>query len=92
MIFDADLEGNAPRELMNRMLEKGAKACAVFAGTEEAGYRYVIGSKSEDVRPLCKKINEAFQGRGGGKAEMVQGSLHGAEEKIRAEIADVFCI
>ena len=92
VIFDADLEGNAPRELMNRMLEKGAKACAVFAGTEEAGYRYVIGSKSEDVRPLCKKINEAFQGRGGGKAEMVQGSLHGAEEKIRAEIADVFCI
>lgn len=88
VVFGADLEGSAPRELMNRLLEKGAKVCAVFAGTEEAGYRYVIGSKEVDVRPLCKKINEAYQGRGGGKAEMVQGSLRGEEEKIRVWLAD----
>ncbi len=84
IVFDSSLEGNAPRELMNLLLDKGAKICAVFAGTEEAGYRYVIGSKEEDVRPLCRKINEEYGGRGGGKPEMVQGSLHGKEEKIRA--------
>lgn len=86
VVFDPDLEGNAPRELMNLLLDKGAKVCAVFAGTEEAGYRYVIGSREADVRPLCKKINEVFGGRGGGKPEMVQGSLHGEEAKIRAEL------
>lgn len=88
VVFDADLEGNAPRELMNILLDKGAKVCAVFAGTEEAGYRYVIGSKETDVRPLCKKINEVFTGRGGGKPEMVQGSLRGEEAKIRAELME----
>ena len=82
-VFDNELSGNAPRELMNRILQKGATICAVFAGEEESGYRYVIGSKSEDVRPLCKKLNEAFAGRGGGKPEMVQGSLKGNEEEIR---------
>lgn len=86
VVFDSDLEGNAPRELMNILLDKGAKVCAVFAGTEEAGYRYVIGSKETDVRPLCKKINEVFAGRGGGKPEMVQGSLHGEEAKLRTEL------
>ncbi len=89
IIFDSDLSGNEPRELMNLLLDKGAKMCAVFAGTQEEGYRYVIGSKSEDVRPVCKKINSVFNGRGGGKPEMVQGSLHGDEKAIRSELADI---
>ncbi len=43
----------------------------------------MIGSRTEDVRPLCKRLNETFSGRGGGKAEMVQGSLKGSEETLR---------
>ena len=82
-VFDKELSGNAPRELMNQLLRKGASVCAVFAGTESGGYRYVIGSSTEDVRPLCKRLNETFAGRGGGKAEMVQGSLKGSEEALR---------
>ena len=82
VVFDAELSGNGPRELMNLLLDKGAKVSAVFAGTDEAGYRYVIGSRECDVRPLAKKINEAFSGRGGGKPEMVQGSLSGNEKEI----------
>ena len=82
-VFDAHLEGNAPREFMNLLLERGAKVCAVFAGNDTDGYRYVIGSRTEDVRPLCKKLNAAFAGRGGGKPEMVQGSIKGTEAAIR---------
>lgn len=82
-VFDAELSGNGPRELMNLLLNKGAKISAVFAGNDTDGYRYVIGSKTEDVRLLAKKLNEAFNGRGGGKPEMVQGSLQGAESEIR---------
>ncbi|MDO5590731.1 MAG: alanine--tRNA ligase-related protein [Lachnospiraceae bacterium] len=85
-VFDGNLSGNEPRELMNQLLNRGAKICAIFAGTDEEGYRYVIGSKDADVRPLSKKLNESFQGRGGGKPEMTQGSLKGREEDIRAII------
>lgn len=83
VVFDPELAGNAPRELMNHLLDRGAGSCAVFAGTDEGGYRYVIGSRKEDVRPYSKMLNEAFGGRGGGKPEMVQGSLAGAEALIR---------
>lgn len=82
-VFDSELSGNAPREFMNLVLDRGAKVCAVFAGTDEVGYRYVIGSRSEDVRPISKKLNEAFAGKGGGKPEMVQGTLHGIETEIK---------
>lgn len=81
-VFDAELSGNEPRELMNLLLERGAKICAIFAGNDEEGYRYVIGSHSEDVRVISKKLNEAFQGRGGGKPQMVQGSLKGTAKNI----------
>ncbi|MCI9248371.1 MAG: hypothetical protein HFG99_04345 [Dorea sp.] len=82
-VFDSEISGNSPRELMNQVLLRGASVCAVFAGTDEAGYRYVIGSRERDVRPLCRELNASFEGRGGGKPEMVQGSLKGNREEIR---------
>lgn len=86
VLFDAELEGNAPRELVNLILLKGVRIAAVFAGNEETGYRYVIGSRTVDVRPIAKMLNEKFQGRGGGKPEMVQGSVSGNENDVREEV------
>lgn len=83
-VFEEELSGDEPRELMNLLLERGAGVCAVFAGTDQSGYRYVIGSRSEDVRPLNQKLRETFGARGGGKPEMVQGSLAGASDEIKA--------
>ena len=85
-MFDSELAGSGPRDLMNLLLDKGAHICAVLAGTGGDGYRYVIGSRMADVRPLCKSLNGRFSGRGGGKPEMVQGSLAGEEKEIRSFI------
>lgn len=82
-LFEAELSGNAPRELMNLVLDRDTDVCAVFSGKEEEGFRYVIGSRTEDVRLLCKELNAVFAGRGGGKSGMVQGSLKGEKERIR---------
>ncbi|MEG2668444.1 MAG: alanine--tRNA ligase-related protein [Lachnospiraceae bacterium] len=84
--FEEQLEGNGPRELVNLALQKGATVCAVFAGEDCSGYRYVIGSRIQDIRPLSQRLNARFQGRGGGKAEMVQGSIVGTEKEIREEL------
>ncbi len=82
VLFESDLEGNAPRELVNLILEKQVKVAAVFAETDEGQYRYVVGSREVDVRPISKVLNETFDGRGGGRAEMVQGSLAGDHKDI----------
>ena len=83
LIFDEQLDGNGPREFVNLLVEKDISVAAVFAQTGEGQYRYVVGSKTLDVRPFAKYINEQFSGRGGGKPEMVQGSLTGCENAIR---------
>lgn len=72
------------RELVNLLLKKGAKMAAVFSGNEREGYRYVLGSRNLDVRKNGKLLNEAFHGRGGGKPEMVQGTVQGKREEIEA--------
>jgi len=85
VMFEAELEGNGPRELVNLLLAKGTKTAAVFAGTEN-NFRYVIGSKCVDTRIIAKVLNEKFHGRGGGKPDMVQGSVMGEENSVREEV------
>ena len=85
-LFEKDLDGDSPRILMNQVLEKECKLCAVFCGNDTDGYRYVIGSRSVDLRNIVKELNAVFSGRGGGKPEMVQGSLKGNEKELRAWI------
>lgn len=87
-LFETELAGNEPRELVNLMMAREAKVGMVFAQTGENDYRYVIGSKKIDVRPFAKILNERFQGKGGGKPEMVQGTLHGMESDIR-EVVEI---
>ena len=86
IVFEPELTGSAPRELMNLILAKGTTVACVFAGDSSEGYRYVIGSKNQDTRIYAKALNEKFQGRGGGKPEMVQGSLWVNEMEIREEV------
>lgn len=88
IVFADDLEGEELRILMNLVLDHGKRLCAVFGGDEEHGFRYVIGSRILDMRPLAKELNETFHGRGGGKPEMVQGSVQGNESEMRAWIQE----
>lgn len=90
-VFDDQLNGNAPRELMNHLLDRGADACAVFAKTGEQEWRYVLGSRKMDVRSAGKLMNEQFGGRGGGKPEMVQGSISGKSAELRQFLENLAC-
>ena len=86
VLFESGLSGDAPRELVNLLLAKGTEVGAVFAETGYHQYRYVIGSKLVDVRPFAKMLNDKFEGRGGGKPEMVQGSVIGNADAIRKAV------
>lgn len=86
LLFEEDLDNVAVRNFVNSAVERFDGICAAFVGTDEKGYRYILGSKTKDVRELAKELNTRFAGKGGGKPEMVQGSLNGAEAEIRAVI------
>lgn len=82
LLFEKELDAVAMRNFVNAGMELTKGVCGVFIGDEKQGFRYVLGS-SGDIREIGKKLNEAFQGKGGGKPPMIQGSLVGKEKKIR---------
>lgn len=87
-MFPDGLEGDAPRTLMNLVLERGHLVCAVFCADAQGGYRYVIGSQAVNMRELGKELHVAFKGKGGGRTDMIQGFLRGNEEDLRVWIQE----
>ena len=74
VVIDAFDDPEAMRALVNIGMERAEGVCAAFSGTDAEGYRYIIGSKTVDLRAHTKQINAALQGRGGGRPTMIQGS------------------
>lgn len=68
--------------------ETGAVCCALAPGGQGLAYA-LAAAPAGDVRPLCKALNQAFDGRGGGKPAFCQGSLaRGSEAEIRAFLTE----
>ena len=86
-IFEETLDSIAMRNFVNDAMEKCSGVCGAFIGTDDGGYHYVLGSKTVDMREFSKKLNEMFHGKGGGKQQMVQGSLTGSAKEIQELIS-----
>lgn len=85
-IFEEALDSIAMRNFVNGAVERCNGICGAFIGNDEKGYHYILSSKSVDVREIAKQLNAQFHGKGGGKPQMVQGSLNGCAEEIRSEL------
>jgi len=77
-----DADANGMRYLFNLCVEKCGGVCAVFSGDDERGYKFIVGSKTQNVRELIPLMRDALSARGGGKSEMIQGSCEATREKI----------
>ena len=82
VLFDGLLDEIAQRELVNLLMEKCGGFAAVFCGADGEGWRYVIGSRTLDLRKSAKAINAAIGGRGGGRPEMITGRASASRSEI----------
>ena len=87
-VFDTLLDEIALRELVNLLAEKCGGYAAAFSGSDETGYRYILGSRRVDLRALAKRFNAAVGGKGGGTPEMIQGRASASAETIRAFVME----
>ena len=70
--------------------QTGAACCALAPGGQGLAYA-LAAAPGGDVRPACRALSEAFQGRGGGKPAFCQGSLAaGDEDRVRAFLTETF--
>ena len=81
-IFEEALDSIAMRNFVNGAMDRCDGVCGAFIGSDKSGYHYILGSKELDVREISKQLNVKFSGKGGGKPQMVQGSLNGTKKEI----------
>lgn len=81
-LFEDNLDAQVMRNAVNQLVTEHSGICGIFAGDDEEGYRYIIGSSTEDARTIATILREKLGAKGGGSAAMVQGSVVAKKEMI----------
>ena len=84
LLFEEDLDVPVMRNAVNALVGVHSGICGIFAGSDADGYHYIVGSRSKDCREAANALREKFGAKGGGKPEMVQGSVTASEADIRS--------
>ena len=80
MVLFADAcDSKAMRSIVNDMVKDHAGYCAIFAGGDEQGYQFIVGSRTKDCRQEAAHLRETFDAKGGGGTQMIQGSVRAAK-------------
>lgn len=91
LIFQQDLDSANVRRLADLVAERCGGTAAVLSGTDEDGYSYCLVTRNGDLRDFVKQMNAALNGRGGGKPQFQQGSLHASKEAVAAYFQGFSC-
>ena len=81
-IFAEDLDAKTIRDGVNTLMERHEGLCAIFSGDDEAGYNFVIGSKTRDCAAIATGMRELLGAKGGGSRQMAQGSVMASRSEI----------
>lgn len=88
LLFQPGLDSQSVRRLADLAAEGVSGTAAVFSGEDGKGYAYALVSKSKDLSALCRAMNQALCGRGGGKGGFCQGSVRAGKAQIAAFFRD----
>lgn len=84
LLFEEPMTPDALRRLCEAVSARCGGRCAVFAGDDEAGWKYALYLPAEDLRAFTGAMNAALRGRGGGRDGFAQGSAAATRAEIEA--------
>ena len=87
-IFDDSMDGNTMREFATGGMKKTSAVFAVFSGSDETGYQFVIGSESIKLKAKIPEFKTALGGKCGGSDKMLFGHADRSRNEIEAFFAD----
>lgn len=82
ILFVGDCNAKAMRDVVNEMVKTHPGYCGIFAGNDQTGYRFIVGSATKDCSQLAALMREQLGVRGGGGAQMIQGSANADRETL----------
>ncbi len=87
LLFEAGLDGGQLRQLAEKLSAVCGGVVAVFS-EKEGGFAYCLAQPDGDLRQLCKDMNTALNGRGGGKPAFQQGTVSASKAQVEAFFGD----
>lgn len=81
-IFEDPMDNLLQRRYMNELCDLGFRFAGVFCGSDQEGWKYLIGSRRDNANTPNALLRQTFGARGGGKPEMVQGSVSAARAAL----------
>lgn len=83
LVLEAGLDADGVRKLTDLVMKSCKGRCALFSDNGDGTFKYAMGQENGDLRSLTKAMNQALNGRGGGKPFFVQGSVQASVEEIK---------
>lgn len=87
LLFQSPMKSDSVRRLADSMAKSCGGLAAVFAGEGEAWAYALVRADGADISPMVKALNQALQGRGGGRNGFAQGSVQAGQADIEAFFA-----
>lgn len=81
--FETEMDMDFWREVASLSAQKHAATFLFLLRKDESNYAYVACSAAADLKPLAQAIKSTLNGKGGGKSDMIQGSLNATLEQIK---------
>ena len=86
MLFEPYLDADGVRRLATAVAGCCGGCAAVFSDQGNS-FKYALCHPDGNLKALGQALNQALQGRGGGKPNLIQGSVQADELEIRAFFA-----
>lgn len=87
--FIQDYDRNIARKYANALIEKEIAETSAIINQINSTKEYIIISHSVNLRDCVKEINTQLNGRGGGSADIIQGSFNASEEEIKRVLSEI---
>ncbi len=85
VLFCADIDQNIARKCVNELVASTSSPVYFFIGTDDAGYRFIIGG-GKDARETLAGLKKIIEIKGGGGNQMVNGTTSASREEIEAAV------
>ena len=83
VLFQPSMKGDSARRLADAVAHRCSGLAAVFAGGDGQYAYALVRADGQDISAFVKEMNQALNGRGGGRKGFAQGSVQAAEADIR---------
>lgn len=89
LLFEEEIDKNAARRFVDAAMHKCAGICGLFLGNDRQGYQYILGSQTQNLRDFIKELHQTFPGKGGGKPEMIQGTIEAQQAELEKYFSEL---